>query len=259
MAEEGTLTTTDAPPANWKDSVAKEIRFTAEGNDKLSKFNDGATVPIDIVKSYIEMEKISSGKVKIPDENSTPEERSSFYDKIGRPKTASPTSPEGYDVKISEGTKVDEQFLTTMANSAHKYGASKELFQGLVEDFLGYQNQQLEATRIAGETALKGEWKDSYDKNIEITQRAYQAFDTDGEFGKLMTDSMLGNDPRVVKMFFRIGQKMVDDTLVQGQQRTEKQEEYRPTHPNSPEMYRNDESEDGRKARAYFEAHGFKY
>ncbi len=49
----------------------------------------------------------------------------------------------------------------------------------------------------------------------------------------------------------------MDDTLIRGTQTTE--EEYVPQFKDSPEMYRNGEDEESKKARAYFQARGIKY
>ena len=75
---------------------------------------------------------------------------------------------------------------------------------------------------------------------------------------ELVDKSPIGNHPAFIRFLNDVGKKMLPDTLVTGQQVTE-EKDYVPQYANSPEMYKDDDTDEGAKARAYFEKKGYKY
>jgi hypothetical protein len=257
MAEEGLLT---EGSVDIFESVSRDVRFSNDGNDKLARFKDD---PALLANSYLEQEKINSGKVKMPTDASTPEEKSAFYQKMGRPDNA-----EGYTLpQLAEGKAYDDAFLGEMKTAAHESGVSDSQFGGLIERYLAHESQMAEAKLAASNAeaettaqALQKEWIGDYDKNLEISKRAIRELVPEGirdDFVKLISDKDLDNNLIFIKGLHSIGAKLMDDSLVTGT--TAKKEEegaYVPQYVNSPTMYRNDESEEGMKAKAYFKAKG---
>ena len=216
------------------------------------------------ISSYQELEKSMGGRVKLPTDESTPEERSAFYQKLGAKASADEyTRPE-----LSEGQEYDEAFLGEMAAVAAAEGVSDKAFSKFIEKYTTIQASQAEA-KIEAEAReseatvqeLQREWAGDYEKNLEVSKRAIRELvpeDMKEDFAKVLTSKNLDNNLMFIKTMHAIGKQLLDDTLVKGEAPKSK-EGYVPANINSPEMYRWGEGEESAKARAYFEANGYKY
>jgi hypothetical protein len=109
--------------------------------------------------------------LKLPGKDAKPEDWRSVYQKLGAPE-----SPDGYELTAPEGDS--GEFLKTASGWFHELGVPKALASGLAEKWNGYVqaaqvaeegrwNQQFD-TEIA---ALRKEWGDSYDKNVDLSKR----------------------------------------------------------------------------------------
>jgi hypothetical protein len=67
-----------------------------------------------------------------------------------------------------------------------------------------------------GEQSLRGEWKNDFQKNLDIANVAVGKF-CSPEMKKLMNDTGLGNSAVFAKMFYSIGKAMSEDSLVNGE------------------------------------------
>ena len=219
------------------------------------------------LKSYTELESAMGSRVKVPTDESTPEEKSAFYTKCGRPDT-----PDGYAMPtLPEDKSFDESLVGGMKTMAFEEGWTGKQWTKAVERYLaiekqGAESRDAEAARLEQETdrTLHEQWGAEYDKNIEVSRRAFREL-VPGELGEqfaaLIEDSGFGNNLVFIQAFREIGAKMLDDTLVksEGQVKAETGDGYTPSHPNSPDMYKNAEDEEGKKARAWFTARGHTY
>ena len=248
------LGTETQTPQNWFPDEYKEI-VSQKGWD-AGKF----------LKSYTELESALGSRAKVPTDESTPEERSAFYTKIGRPDT-----PDGYAMPtLPEDKSYDESLVGGMKTMAFEEGWTDKQWKSAVERYLAIETQTAEKqdaenVRQKEETdrTLREQWGAEYDKNLEITRRAFREL-VPGELGEqfaaLIEDSGFGNNLIFLQAFREIGSKMLDDTLVRGEgQVAAGEKEYVPSHPHSPEMYKNAEDDEGKKARAYFEKRGHRY
>ena len=246
MPEESASLMTETPP--------ETVWHSEENADIVER--KGWKSPDDAVKSYRESEKMSSGQVKIPGEEASPEELSSFYTKIGRPDT-----PEGYEITdIPDNVGMDDETLSQLRNDAFKAGVPKVAFETVLKNYLNRMSEQVVQSRVDGEKVLKEEvWKGDYDKNIEIAKR-YVTEHCSDEFKQVLEDTGLGNNPVFAKHFFEQGKKTLSDSLIKGSQDSgEREAEYKPAYPKSPDMYKNGDDEESKKARAYFTAKGHVY
>lgn len=253
MAEnEGGLLTADNPVVEGTDifaSVPKEVRFSAEGNDKLARFTDAAS----LANSYLELEKMDSGKIKMPTDASTAEEKSAFYQKLGRPDNV-----EGYGQlqgeNLSDG---DKAYYGAIANAAHAKGIPTEAFQGMIQAHNEYQDAKMNADTNATEELLQGEWSGDYDKNLEIVERVFRETEGGTDFKSWFNSVGGGRNAMALKWILEQGKTTMDDTFVKGDPPKKAEVgDYVPKYVNSPSMYKNDESEEGVKARAFFAAKG---
>ncbi len=214
--------------------------------------------PNDVIKGYRGLEKDYSGRVKMPSPESSAEEIRAFYQKTGCPE-----NPEGYeiagvdDLSAELGVELrNEGVEAAMKQIAYDQGVSKQAFESIVKGYYDRLATDLRTGKEAGEKALKNELGKEYDESITIANRF---FDTcSEEFCSLIKTTGLANNPIVVKEFIDKGKQTLSDTLVRGSA-SGGEEEYVPRYKDSPEMYATDESEDGAKARTYFEARGHKF
>ena len=220
--------------------------------------------PNDPIRDYTELQKSASGKVKIPSEESSAEEISAFYAKI-----RGVENPEGYDMpvpELPEGMGYDDKFEKVIRGLAFEAGISKAQLKTLSDAYNKYQIEQYNEYEAGfvrsveeGKTVLQGEWKENYETNSAVAQRACTEL-CDDEFKALIKENRLGNHPVFMKNFYNIGLKILDDTLIQGTKGGgEKQDAYKPAYPDSPEMYATDTSPEGEKARLWHTARGHIY
>lgn len=255
MAEEDPTLLADPPVVNdsWFSDENKEI-VTQQG------WKD----PNDAIRDYSELQKSASGKIKMPTDESSAEEISAFYDKIRGVENA-----EGYDMprpELPEGMTYDESFEKVIRGIAFEAGISKAQLKTLTEAYNKYQVEQfgiitaeLTKTYDEGQKALKVEWKEDYDTNLEVAKRACRELGGD-DFIALLETNKLGNNPVFIKTFHNIGLKILNDTLIKGTQGGgDKKDAWKPQYPDSPEMYANDTSEEGEKARLWFTQKGHIY
>lgn len=255
MAEEDPTLLADLP--------AKTEPWYPEEHTELVT-QQGWKQPGDAVRDYIELQKSASGKIKMPTEESSAEEISAFYDKIRGVENA-----EGYDMprpELPEGMTYDENFEKVIRGIAFEAGISKAQLKILTEAYNKYQVEQfgiitaeLTKTYDEGQKALKVEWKENYDTNLEVAKRACRELGGE-DFMALLEQNKLGNNPVFIKTFHNIGLKILNDTIIKGTQGGgDKKGEWKPAYPDSPEMYANDTSENGERARLWFTQRGHIY
>lgn len=261
---------TDLQPAgnqatsSWKDGVERELRFSKDGNDRLSRFdNNDATV---LATSYLRLENSQNDRVAIPTEDSSAEEKSAFFKKTGRPETA-----EGYTLPaMAEGQEIDKDIFAGWATIAHESGMSDAQFTALAKKYIELDTQQRETEltefnryREESDRKLHEDYGADYDKNIELSKRAYTEYANDDLKELLETDKFIGlrNEPSFIDMMFQIGNKNMDDTFVKGEglPGSKVPDDFVPSSPNSPEMYANGDDEYSVKARTYFVKKGHVY
>lgn len=250
MAEETSIV--DAP---WTEGI------TAENLEGVSKYESKDA----LAKGYNDLVSKMGTRVEMPTDETTPENRSAFYQKLGMPGDVS-----GYTKPtVAEGMAIDEEFFGDMASIAHAEGVSDKQFSAFVNRVLERQMkaeeiQAAEDKRINEEavTKLHEDWGVDYDKNVEVSKRALRELVPDEikeAFTNILVDNNLDNNPIFIKVMNSIGAKMLDDTLVKGSLIEKKGDGFVPKFPKSPEMYATMEGEEGTKARAYFEAKGHVY
>ena len=255
MVEELLTETPETTETVWNAGVAEEHKSAISG------FTDTAG----LAKGYSELYSKMGDRVKMPTADSPAEEKSAFYKQLGRPDTA-----DGYTKPtLAEGEEVNEAFFSGMTAVAHESGLSGAQFDKMVKRYLDFEAQTKEAQvvefnryREESDRKLHEEYGADYDKNIELSKRAYTEYASDDLKELLATDkykSML-NEPSFINMMVEIGKKNMDDTFVKGDGQPDKpKDDYVPSSPNSPTMYATMETEDGAKARVYFRAKGHVY
>lgn len=208
----------------------------------------------DALKSYRELEKSFSGRVKIPGEDATPEEIAKFNEKLGVPKDV-----EGYELNVPEEVSAirDEGIENTMKAVALESGIPAAAFDKIVGAYYNKVAENMQASLEQGMTALKDELGDKYDAEVGIARRFAENCSED--FRGLLESTGLGNNPTFIKEFIRLGKKTLSDSLIKGTVDNPTDDGYKPKNINSPEMYATMEGPEGEKARKYFTDRGHKY
>ena len=129
-------------------------------------------------------------------------------------KHATPATAEEYQLG-------DTDFAKTASSWFHEAGIPAEAAKALAAKWDVYVKDQttaVESARVAkGEaelTALRSEWGDSYDKNVELGRQAMRKFGVSGE----VIDKLAGasGDAATIKVFSQIGASLSEGTLNPG-------------------------------------------
>ena len=194
---------------DWKASLPAELK-DAESLKTVKSVSD-------LAKGYVHAQRAIGNNVAVPNKDSKPEEWAAFFAKAGRPESA-----EKYDFgKIENEDKVPitAELKQGFLKSAHEYGLSNRQAAQLYSWFVGttskgLADQQAASTQAAeaGVRSLKTEWGAAYDQNLDLAKSALKEFGGDDAV-KLMNETGLGDDPRIIRLFEKIGRSMSDEKL----------------------------------------------
>ena len=204
-------TTNNSTPSTWKDSISQEFRE----DPNISKFTE-----IDaLAKSYINATRmIGQDKVAVPNQNSTDDQWSEVYDKLGRPE-----SPDQYKLDVkSEVVPLDEGTIKSFAENAHKLGLNNKQAQGILEYYKNSMEGSEQQARIDTETAqanaeaeLRKEWGRSFDENLKKAAGVAKANMDEKILNMELKDgTRLGDHPTIIKGFANIANLMSEDKMI---------------------------------------------
>jgi len=204
-------TTNNSTPSTWKDSISQEFRE----DPNISKFTE-----IDaLAKSYINATRmIGQDKVAVPNQNSTDDQWSEVYDKLGRPE-----SPDKYKLDVkSEVVPLDDGTIKSFAENAHKLGLNNKQAQGILEYYKNSMEGSAQQAQIDTETAqanaeaeLRKEWGRSFDENIKKAGAVAKANMNPEILDMQLKDgTRLGDHPAVIKGFANIANLMSEDKMI---------------------------------------------
>lgn len=246
----------DSPTStDWRDGISESNRSGVARFETVDS----------LAKGYTDLLTSQSTSVKMPTDKSTPEEVSSFYTRLGRPETS-----DGYTrPQLPEGKSYDEDLIGGMQTAFFEGNGTDKLWVSLVERYLAIEGKKEEAKEAEESRAqeehdkvLQELWHIHYDANMEIARRGLRDL-VPGELGEkfrtLIKDKGLEYDNVLLQAMCEMGKKILPDTFVASDGTPKVEKGYVPSHPNSPDMYRNADGDEGDKARAYFTAKGHIY
>lgn len=166
----------------------------------------------DLAKSYVHLNKLMGKKIT----DMSPEEINQVYGKLGKPENA-----DGYELP-TEG--LEGAILPDMdkwyKEVAHKHNLTKEQARGIFEEYVQMsqglvQNQTAQLTQAREEaiTALKKEFGTAFENRLEVAKKAVNEFGGD-ELKTYLNETGLGNDPRLIKAFAKIGAELLEDRMI---------------------------------------------
>jgi hypothetical protein len=186
-------------------SVSDLGKFALESEGKLTDFDT----------------KLKSAVV-LPGEGAKDEEWNPIYQKLGMPE-----SMDKYSIKKPEDWPTDlpydpngETWFRDIAfknRLTDKQAASVHSeYLSLIKTMKTQDDARREKEKDAALSTLKQEWgEDGWKANLVFVDQALQAFGDD-DFKKYMDESGLGNDPRIIRAFSKIGAAMAEDKFVRG-------------------------------------------
>jgi hypothetical protein len=208
--------------AAWLSSVPENLR-TNEAFKGIEKSSDAW-------QQFVDMKVKSKDALYIPGETATDAEKSAFYSKLGRPKTAEDytiTQPANYPIEYDKNTE------SVFRSAFYEAGLSDESANKLWGKYhelvaQGHETSQKaeKEAHDAAVNALKDEWTgDKFKVNTEIASRAFSGIFDDaakqGEAKKFIEETKvnglpLGNHPMFLKVFHQIGSIIGDDKINHG-------------------------------------------
>ena len=199
----------DGGGGSWTESLPDDLR----ANPSLADIPDVPT----LAKRLIDPKAfVGANKLEAPSDKWDENKWNDFYSKVGRPE--SPDKYKPAEVELPEGFNLDESTMKSASEHLHKLGLTQKQFEGATQWFLEHQknqhvstHQSSEQARVAAENALKDEWKDKFDANMDLAATAIREF-AGQDFFDYMDKSGLGNRPEIMKAFAKIGSQLLEDS-----------------------------------------------
>ena len=150
-------------------------------------------------------------------ETSTTEDKAAFQKALGVPEKSS-----DYEFSAAEGVEHDPKMMDWARDTFHKANLSQEQV-GIIQpawdmfvDEIGKAHKQAQETAEAeAKTKLKTDWGSDYDKNMELTKRAWNHF-TGSSMDEFSIETGVGNHPVLTRFVFNVGQAMGEDFSLKG-------------------------------------------
>lgn len=190
----------------WYDGAPQEVAAFVQ--------TKGWDNPLKVVDSYRSLEKmLGADKVVIPGKDAKPDEWNAVWNKLGRPE-----APDKYQFPQVEGVELDKGKVDAVAKLMHENGLTQtqaeRLFNWYASDMKGAldtHKQSEEQRKTQAAEALKGEWKDKYEAQLDLAKRAFNTF-ADDKLKEYVASSGLGDNPDFIRLMNRIGAGMMEDT-----------------------------------------------
>lgn len=156
-----------------------------------------------LVNSYRELRKNMDSSVRVPTPESSHEERSAFFQRLGAPESA-----DGYE--IEEGT---EEWATAAREAAHKAHLTKDQWATLTKvqkDLVANQGQALEDRLENSLVESKSRYGQEYDQVVEKAKTAMEALSSQNETLSEALGQVDLRDPSALELFSMVGDMMAD-------------------------------------------------
>ena len=177
----------------------------------------------DFVKSYLHSQKlVGSEKINVPNKYATDEDWKEVYKKLGTPENA-----DGYKYDLPEDHRIEDDVLKNFSNEAVKLGLMPHQAQGIMKYYndvinkgMDDQTAQMKIAQEESEKELRKEYGATFDRQIQSAKNlAHATLGKEFINDTLLKDgSRLGDNPKVIKAFVSLANKLSEDTMVKGDQ-----------------------------------------
>lgn len=197
---------------DWREMIPRELRQESVWDKYHS--------PEQAFKGLVELNKLV-GKKEIPvglvkPDPGAPQEDVAKYKLDLARMLEVPDSAERYSVpEIAKNVNG----LNTMMQMAHKSGLGDQQFSSMIEQIAVADKEHQESIkkqRMENLNALRGEWGESYEQNLQVADVGLEAVDANGEMRKLLNDTGLNVHPVVIKHYHELGAVFREGNLKTG-------------------------------------------
>lgn len=191
----------------WGAQLSQKLRGDEEAVKTLSRFEDISS----LAQSYIELEKKMSGMSSIPGENTSEEEKTAFWKKLGKPESA---DKYGFEQKSETERRLAEALFKADLTDAQ----AKAVYSFIAEAGKAQQAVFYEALKkkaVETDAALEKEFGNLLPEKMENYTKSLKVFG-DGEVLKHLEETGLAYDVSMVKMFIKIGEALGESRTVTG-------------------------------------------
>lgn len=205
----------------FSEQLPAEVTSDPKSQELLKGLKD---VP-HLFKSYSELRASSEGMVRVPDKDTSDEDRQKFFTKIGKPEKA-----EGYEitpVKVGDNLEGSQEFITAFKNKAFALNLSKgqteQLYGWFAEGVKEKYEAQLKADKEANEKAhkkLRDLWSMDYSKKMENAKKVILKYGPD-DLKEEVKEAGLQNSPDLAVFISNIAEALGEDVLIAGTTSTE--------------------------------------
>jgi hypothetical protein len=191
MPDVSTITVATEPVASTPPGWVAGLPDTLKANESLTKFKTVGDLASDYLATSTKAQELE-GRIgnSIPKlkENATDEERGQFYDALGRPKDAKEYEFDGEDKNAPEWTNQWKQEFHSLGLTKAQAKALSGKWNATMQSMVEAHNAKLTNEMATAQAALKSEWGDKFDTNVELAKRVYQKhigteFDKDFDAG----------------------------------------------------------------------------
>ena len=194
----------------WREALPEELRR----DPALADYKDVAG----LAKSHLHaLKMIGRDKVPVPPPDAGREEWLAVTVRLGRPER-----PEDYEFQapeLPEGMPYDRAMEEWFRRAAYDNGLLPWQARGLFAQWNDLMQGQWERSvreqeeeRAMAADLLRREWGSDYERTLALAKKAYSQFG-DEETTRMLAESGLGNDPRLVRMFANIAARVGEARL----------------------------------------------
>ena len=183
----------------------------------------GWKTPVDVVKSYSELEKLlSHDRIPLPRKNQDGSWEKGELERVmgalGLPK-----DPKDYktsvNFKLPEGVALNEKTFEDFKAEAHKQGFLPHQYAFVMDKLAGILHQGIEAKKQAdtkafneAALALRGKWGLAYDEKTKMANNILRNFATDPKQADTLAQRY-ANDPVLIELLANVGGNLSEEAL----------------------------------------------
>lgn len=197
-------------PENWKEAVPEDLR----NDPSMQAIKD---IP-GLMKSYVNAQRmIGADKIVVPNKYDDGTQLREALIKLGLPKEV-----DEYKINKADGLEIADEMISNFASKAHELGVlpnqAEALFNHILGEHSASTNKEIEDYNkqiIEEQEALKQEWGQGYEANIDLARKAANHLaDGNQELLEHLTSPTIGGDPKMVKIFSKIGAMLKEDNII---------------------------------------------
>jgi hypothetical protein len=211
----GTDTATTSVETAEKPTWTEQVKGDLQNNEILGKFS---TVT-DAAERLIELEGNAANSIPKLGDDATDDERSAFYDALGRPDKA-----DGYDFATPENMpdelKTPDEAMSSIKADFHAMGLTQAQGQAVMDKFNSFIMEGAENMKAAsaadlkaGQEAINKAWGDDAKANLEKANRVISKFGGD-DFKSFLEKSGMQNSPELFMVFHKISTVIAEDKMM---------------------------------------------